>query len=184
MLDAAEPAGKAHQDGDSQWIVFSLDQTEYVLRSAQIAQMEMVEKITPVPNSPAFVRGIAYLRGEVVPVIDLRIRLGMAPVEVGLASRTIVVELDGRRVGLLVDRAREVLYAGEADILPTPEAATGGGTSHIEGVLIRGNRLLLVLALDTILQTEASLLPLDTVNSVAREIATRAAENREEGKAQ
>jgi chemotaxis signal transduction protein len=92
--------------------------------------------------------------------------------------------LDGRRVGLLVDRAREVLYAGEADILPTPEAATGGGTSHIEGVLIRGNRLLLVLALDTILQTEASLLPLDTVNSVAREIATRAAENREEGKAQ
>jgi purine-binding chemotaxis protein CheW len=180
MLDAAKPAGEGSRDSGVPWIVFSLDRTEYLLRSAQIVQVEMVEKITPVPNSPDFVKGIAYLRGEVVPVIDLRVRLGMDPAPAGLASRIIVVETDGRRVGLLVDGAREVLYAGDEEVLPAPDTATGGGTSQIEGIVIRDKRLLLVLALEAILQAEASLLPVDAVRSMAGEMAARAARQSEE----
>jgi purine-binding chemotaxis protein CheW len=175
VLDAARLGGEEPRSKSSQWIVFSLDQTEYLLRSSQIVQIEMVEKITPVPNSPAFVKGIAYLRGEVVPVIDLRVRLGMAPAEGGLASRIIVTETGVRRVGLLVDRARDVLYAGEEEVLPTPETATGG-TSQVEGIIIRDGRLLLVIALDAILEADASLLPVDAVNSLAQELAARTTE--------
>jgi purine-binding chemotaxis protein CheW len=177
MSDGDKPAGAGSIDRASQWIVFTLDQTEYLLRSAQIAQIEMVEKITPVPNAPVFVKGIAYYRGEVVPVMDLRARLGMAPAEIGPASRVIVVESVRRRIGLLVDRAREVLYAGEGEVLPTPETATGGHASQVEGVVIRDKRLLLVLALEAVLQTETSLLPLDVVSSLAGETAARVAES-------
>lgn len=139
----------------TQWIVARLGDAEYVIRSAQIAQIEMIERITAVPNAPDFVRGVAYLRGEVVPIVDLRVRLGLPAVEMGLATRVIVVDVAGRRVGLLVDQAREVIYAEESEILPPPEATTAAGTRAIEGIIAVGERLLLVLDPSIILHDDA-----------------------------
>lgn len=136
----------------TQWIVARLGDAEYVVRSAQIAQIEMIERITPVPNAPEFVRGVAYLRGEVVPIIDLRVRLGLPPAEMTLATRVVVVDVTGRRVGLLVDRAREVIYAEESEILPPPEATTSVGTSAVQGIIAGEERLLLVLDVPKVLQ--------------------------------
>ena len=115
-----------------------------MIRSAQIRQIEMVETITPVPNSPPFVAGVAYLRGEVVPVVDLRARLGLTATEIGLGTRIVVTDLGGRRVGLLTDRAREVAYFEESEILPSPEV-TSSADSFVSGVIARDDRLLLVL---------------------------------------
>jgi purine-binding chemotaxis protein CheW len=166
----AEPASRpqALAERGRQWIVAYLDQTAYAIPSDRIAQIEMAERITPVPNAPSFVRGVAFLRGEVVPVVDLRVRLGLAPLELGLASRTVVVEVGQRRVGLLVDRAREVIYARDDEIVPPPESAAGA--SHVEGVIARQDRLLLVLDVEKVVAA-APEAPADVQPPVAHEVS-------------
>lgn len=141
-------AATAFRSG-TQWIVLRLGDADYVIRSAEIAHVEMVVSVTPVPNAPAFVRGIVSLRGEVVPVVDLRLRLGLPSRAVDNSSRLVVVDVGGRRIGLLVDAAREVIYLDEADVTPPPEAT--GEHTNVSGVVRRGDRLLLVLDVASVL---------------------------------
>jgi purine-binding chemotaxis protein CheW len=132
-----------------QWIVVVAGGTFYVIRSAQIREVDMVETITPVPNAPPFVAGVANLRGEVVPVVDLRARLGLTATEVGLGTRIVVADVDERRVGLLVDRAREVAYFEESAILPAPEMSSGS-VDFVRGVIARDEQILFVLDVEAV----------------------------------
>ena len=80
--------------------------------------MEMVEHVTAVPNAPAFVEGVVFSRGQVVPVINLRVRFGFERAPRDLRTRLLVVEVGGRPVGLLADEAREFVAIADAAIQP------------------------------------------------------------------
>ncbi|MFN3699642.1 MAG: chemotaxis protein CheW, partial [Dictyoglomus sp.] len=90
-------------DEENSYVVFKLGETFFGIRSKYIQQMEMVENITPVPKVPSYVDGVTLSRGKVIPVINLRERLGMGRIPYDIKTRMIVVRLENRELGIIVD---------------------------------------------------------------------------------
>ncbi len=133
------------------YILFGVAGATYALRSTDVQHMEMVEQVTPVPNAAPFVEGVVLSRGQVVPVVNLRVRFGFERAERTLRTRLLVVESGGRRVGLLVDQAREFLTIAEAAIQPPHEAVGGSSGGYLDGVATLGDRIVLILNIGELL---------------------------------
>ena len=134
-----------HGAEHSSYILFVVAGTTYGIRSVDVQHMEIVEQVTPVPNAPPFVDGVALSRGEVVPVMNLRARFGFERMERGLRSRLLVVGVDGRRVGLLADEAREFVNIAAESIQPPNEAVTGLNGNYLDGIATLGGRIVMIL---------------------------------------
>lgn len=133
------------------FILFTLVGTTYAVRTRDVHHIEMVEEITPVPNAPAFVEGVVFSRGHVVPVVNLRARFGFERVAPDVRARLLVVQALGRTVGLLVDSARE--FAGIAGdlIKPPQDALTGLNGRYLEGIAVLNDRIVLILDLAAVI---------------------------------
>lgn len=137
------------------YILCELAGTTYGVPSRDVQQVEMVEQITPVPNTPPFVEGVVFVRGQVIPALSLRRRFGLAPRPHDLRSRLIVVHLRGRTVGLLVDSAREFRAIPPDALQPPPEGAGAPHGGYLEGIAALGERLVLILRVEELLGGEA-----------------------------
>ena len=98
--------------------------------------------------------GVTNLRGEVIPIIDLKKRFGVQATEMTDDSRIIIVDISSNRVGLVVDDVTEVLRIAEGDIDPPPRTVAGLKAEYIQGIGKVGERLLILLDVDKILSTE------------------------------
>lgn len=137
--------------GLGSYILFTVAGTTYALPSGEVRHMEMVEDVTRVPNAPGFIDGVVFSRGQVVPVVNLRARFGFERAAVDLRSRLIVVQSAGRLIGLVADAAREFVAIPPDSIQPPNEALAGMSGRYVEGIASMGDRLILVLSLDRIL---------------------------------
>lgn len=133
------------------FILFAVAGTTYALRSREVAHVEMVEQVTAVPNATAFLDGVVFSRGAVVPALNLRARFGFERAPYDLSTRLLVVHAGGRTVGLVVDAAREFVSIDPAAINPPASALTGLSGRYLEGVANIGDRLILVLNLAEVL---------------------------------
>jgi purine-binding chemotaxis protein CheW len=119
-----------------------------------------MQQITAVPHTPSFVEGITNLRGEVLPVIDLRKRFGLPQGDATKDTRIVNVEVDGVRVGMVVDAVTEVLRVSEEDIEPLPPLVTTfdspfiTGIAKVDGAQGADERLIVLLDLAKVLSTE------------------------------
>ena len=133
------------------YILFTVAGTSYGLPSQDVAHVEMVEQITRVPNAPAFVDGVVFSRGQVVPAINMRARFGFDRAPLDVSSRLLVVQNRGRSVGLLVDACREFMTVPASAIHPPGEALSGLSAQYVEGVASVGDRLIVLLGLERLL---------------------------------
>lgn len=134
-----------------QLVTFNIGEEEYAVDILTVQEINKMLPITKVPNSPDFIEGIINLRGRVIPVIDLRIKLGFGKKEHNNETRIIVVELNNRTVGFIVDAVSEVIRI-PANITETPpDLAFRGNSEFIEAVGKFENRLLLLINLNKIL---------------------------------
>jgi len=133
------------------FIIFELAGTTYGLPSRLVQQMEMTEHITPVPNASPAIEGVVFTRGQVVPAINLRTRFGFAKIPVDLRTRLIVTNINNRTIGLMVDSAREFISIPSDAIQPPSEAITGLSGKYLEGIATLGNRMILILNLDEVI---------------------------------
>jgi chemotaxis signal transduction protein len=117
------PAAAGRAADETQIVVFELVDERYGLDIATVFEIIRHQPITAVPQAPAFVRGVFNLRGRIIPVVDLRDRFGMAEGAMTKASRIVVCEAAGTRIGLIVDGVSEVLMIAAASIEPTPPAS-------------------------------------------------------------
>ena len=117
-------------------------------------QIDMIDDVAAVPNAHAAVEGVALVRGQVIPALNLRTRFGFARIERDLRSRLVVINTGTRVVGLVVDTAREFLKIPAESIEPPPEALTGLSGKYLEGVATVGKRPILILNLDAVLDLE------------------------------
>jgi purine-binding chemotaxis protein CheW len=113
--------------------------------------VELVEHITPVPNAPESVEGVIFSRGQVIPALNLRLRFGFEKTPHDLRTRLIVVNAKGRVVGLIVDSAREFISIPSSAIQPPNEAISGLKGKYLEGIATLGERIILVLSLDEVI---------------------------------
>ena len=141
----AQPGGAGEP-----YILFELANTTYGVKSQIVKQMEMVEQITPVPNAPPFVEGVVFLRGQVIPAIDLRVRFGFERADYNIRTRLVVVSTEKHTIGLIVDSAREFVTIPDETVKPTPEGITNLSGRYIEGIAKLGERLVLLLNADEV----------------------------------
>jgi purine-binding chemotaxis protein CheW len=134
------------------YILFAVAGTTYAVHSEHVQHMEMVEHVTPVPNSPSFVEGVVFSRGQVVPVVNLRARFGFDRIGIDLRTRLLVVQHGGRQMGLMADEAREFTIIPEAAIQPPNEAIGGLSGSYLEGVATLGDRIVLILDIRAVVE--------------------------------
>jgi len=147
-------------EGAQSYILFRLGETTFAVASAIVQELALVEDITPVPNASSYVEGIVLVRGCVVPVINLRARFGMPRIPWDQQARIIVLDIKGRKVGLLVDAAREFLEISGKDVQPPPNTVSGISTQLLDGVAVLGDRLVLILDIEELLSaSEAEALP-------------------------
>jgi purine-binding chemotaxis protein CheW len=139
------------------FILFTVAGTTYGLRSRDVAHVEMIEEVTAVPNAVPFVDGVVFSRGAVVPAVSLRARFGFERVPYDVRTRLVVVSTNGRRIGLIVDSAREFLTLDAASIQPPGSGLSGLSGQYLEGVVNVGDRLVLVLDLAEVVGFEDSI---------------------------
>ena len=113
----------------------------------------MVDEVTGVPNAPPHVEGVVFSRGQVVPVVNLRVRFGFERNVRDIRSRLLVVEAGGRMVGLLADDAREFITIPENAVQPPSTSISGLSGNYIEGIATIGDRIVLLLDLDDVIGT-------------------------------
>jgi purine-binding chemotaxis protein CheW len=138
------------------FVLFELAGSTCGVRSRAVQSVEMVEHVTAVPNTLPFVDGMTFIRGNVMPSINLRVRLGFPRVPVDPRARVLVVRSKSRTAGLLVDSAREFVSI-PADAIQRAEATVDGtsdGVSvrYVDGIATVGSRRVLILNLEEVIE--------------------------------
>lgn len=126
-------------------VLFQVAGNQYALPAGDVLHMESYTGAVPVPGTLPYVAGIMQMRSRVVPIVDLRARFGLPAVEPTLDSRVVVVQHGTRIVGLLVDRAREVLHIGADEFRPPPEVIREQSQGFVTSVAQAGQRLVMMI---------------------------------------
>lgn len=136
-------------------IAFKLGEEEYGVEVSQIQEIVKLRDITRVPKAPYYIRGVMNLRGNVIPVIDLRKRFSLPSKETTDQTRIIVFDIKGVKFGIMVDAVSEVIRLPRENIEPPPPIAMGGiESSYIRGVGKLQNKLIILLDLEKALNLE------------------------------
>ncbi len=143
----ATPA--APEETQLQLVTFALDREEYAVPISQVREVIRVGDLTRVPEAPQHIRGVTNLRGRILPVVELRSRLGLAPLETpGPRARIIVVDSGGRILGLLVDSVSHVLKVSAGMVIDAPSEVASTQGNYVNGVARLESRLVIMLDLD------------------------------------
>jgi len=134
-----------------QFLTFALGQEEYGVEILKIQEIKGFSAITPLPNAPAFIKGVLNLRGTIVPIVDLRKKFSLP--EVGYTKFTVivVVQIQGKIMGFIVDAVSDVLNVAAADIQPTPDLYGQVDISFINGLAKTGEKLVILLDIEKVL---------------------------------
>ena len=148
--------GKAEvHEETKQLVIFRLGDEEFGVDILQVREIEKLEQgVTRVPKSPNFVEGVINLRGEIVPIVDLRKRFGLVVREIGHESRVVIVEVNKNLVGMMVDAVVEVLRLNVSAIDLAPTITKGVDAYFLSGVARIGERLIILLDLERALSAE------------------------------
>ena len=138
---------------------FFLDREEYGVDVRLVEGFRRVTEITPVPRAPAFIRGVINLRGRIIPVVDLKKKLGLGEVRESRAARIAVVKIQDRVIGMLVDGASQVLKVPVSSIEPAPDEVVEKGGDYIRGVAKLEKRLIILVDLQRILTLDGRAAP-------------------------
>jgi purine-binding chemotaxis protein CheW len=128
------PAAPPPTDERVQLCTFRIGGEDYAVDIMRVREIIHPLPVTPVPRAPAFVEGVVRLRGEVIPVLDVRKRLGLPAVAPGRKTRHLIVNVARRRIGLVVDEVCEVLRLPRGEIRPAPALVGEDGPRFFLGV--------------------------------------------------
>lgn len=138
-------------EGLLQLVSFNLGEEEFGFEILKVQEIIRMIDYTRVPNTPEFVKGVINLRGKVIPIIDLRLRLGMKQKEHDISTRIIVIEFESKVIGFIVDKVNEVLRIDKTIIDSPPSLSSDVNSEFITSIAKLENRLLVLLDLGKIL---------------------------------
>jgi purine-binding chemotaxis protein CheW len=128
------PATPAAQAAGGEYLTFRLGSEEYGIDILKVQEIRSYEQPTRIANAPAFMKGVVNLRGVIVPIVDLRLKLGCETAEYNSVTVVIVLNVRGRVVGAVVDSVSDVLELGKDSIKPAPEMSSAVDTRFITGI--------------------------------------------------
>ncbi len=131
-------------------IAFRLGQQEFCVDVTKVREIRGWSPATPVPHAPSAVLGVINLRGLVLPIIDLAVRMGFPATEPTSRHAIMVVEVGAQVMGVLVDGVSEIFSVSEEKIQPTPDVAASVSKRLVRGVIAGEGRMISVVSLDEI----------------------------------
>jgi purine-binding chemotaxis protein CheW len=140
--------------GTIQLVSFRLAQEEYGIEITHVQEIILLGEITRVPQTPEYIKGLINLRSSVIPIVDLRLRLGLPRGEPTDDTRIMVVNVAGKTIGIVVDAVSQVLRISRDQIAPPPATVAGLGREFLRGLVKLDQRLLILLDIDEILTRE------------------------------
>jgi len=138
----------------SQYLTFALGDEEYGVEILKVQEIRGYSAVTPIPNTPQYIKGVMNLRGTIVPVVDLRGKLAMSEAEYSQFTVIIVVTVGAKVMGLIVDAVSDVLNIPKTDIQATPDFGAQVDARFINGMAKAGDKLVVLLDIDRVLGAE------------------------------
>lgn len=143
-------------EGEEQLVIFEVADEQYGVEISAVCEIISMRNITGVPKTPDFVEGVINLRSQVIPVVDLRRRLGMPRGERSRASRIMVVKIGQQTNGMIVDSVSEVLRIPSTVVEPPSSLVAGADSQFLRGIAKLQDRLIILLSMEEIFaRTEA-----------------------------
>lgn len=141
-------------DDHRQCVTYRLNEEVYGINVMLVQEVLRVTDIAPVPGAPGYVIGIINLRGNVVTVIDTRMRFGLPPKDMDDSTRIVIIEAESQTVGIVVDSVSEVVDIYAHEIETAPNVGNDETARYIEGVVSRDEYLLILVDLNKLLTEE------------------------------
>jgi len=151
MSDNQKTENKEHENKQLQLVTFNLSDEVFAVDILNIQSINRKIDITVIPNAPDFIEGIINLRGQVIPIISLRKRFGMEAKRLDKDSRFIVMEIENKIIGFIVDSVYEVLKIDSSLCSPPPPLTGGIDTEYITSVAKLEDKLIIILDLNKII---------------------------------
>jgi purine-binding chemotaxis protein CheW len=137
-----------------QLISFAIDKEEYAVSVLDVIEVIRLPKIKKLPKAPHFLKGIISLRGEVIPIVDLRQKFGLAEKASDGFKRTIIVSIEGKKVGLIVDSVSKVIRVQSSEIKEAPSFSSYVSNEYIKGIIMQKERMIILLDLGFVFSKE------------------------------
>ncbi len=137
-----------------QFISFAIGNDQYGVDIMAVREIKGWSEITHLPKQPDYVRGVLNLRGAIVPIVDLRCRFGEGLTETTPLHIVIIVQIDGRQVGLIGDRVLDIVSVDAAQIQPVPRTAQGASTDFLSGLLTHDDTMIALIDLPNLLSAQ------------------------------
>jgi purine-binding chemotaxis protein CheW len=151
--DAAGAMADGQKAGAAEFLTFRLGAEEYGIDILRVQEIRSYEEPTRIANAPEFIKGVVNLRGVIVPVVDLRLKLNCEKVEYNEFTVVIVLNVHGRVVGAVVDSVSDVLELTQEQINAAPEMNTSVDTSYITGIASTAERMLILMDIQALMSS-------------------------------
>ena len=138
----------------NRYLTFVLENEQYGVEILRVKEIIGYQTATHIPRTPAYVLGVLNLRGVIIPVIDLRTKLGMDKSEPSTYTAIIIAQIHGSSIGFVVDQVQEVAAFGEEEISDAPEFGSQTDTAYIAGVAKSEKRVVMLLNLECIFDSQ------------------------------
>ena len=153
------PTGEAVTTSGTEYLSFGLGENEYSVDIMSVREIRGWTRTTSLPHAPDYVRGVINLRGSVLPVIDLAVRLGLPATEPEDRNVIIVVNADTRSMGLRVDAVSDILTLTEDQMHPPPDVATSPGARFVQALTILDDKMVRILDLSLVMPSSSEISP-------------------------
>lgn len=143
--------------GETEYLSFGIGENEYSVEIMSVREIRGWTRTTSLPHSPPYVRGVINLRGAVLPVIDLALRLGLPASDPEDRNVIIVVDMDSRTMGLRVDAVSDILALSKEQLQPPPDLGTSQGARFVKALTILNDRMVRILDLNEVIPSNSEL---------------------------
>lgn len=139
---------------ENQFVIFRLGDEKYAVDILNVGGISEFREVTKVPNAPVFIDGIINLRGDIIPIVNLKKRFNIPERTVDSDTRIIINNIKGKDIGFIVDEASQVIKIDDADIEDAPDIIKGADRQYISGVGKVNDQIVILLNLEKILSEE------------------------------
>lgn len=158
IQSAVDSAGRFGADSD-QYLTFMLAGEEYGVDILRVQEIKGWDSVTPIPNTPDYIRGVINLRGTIVPIIDLRMRFAMESIEYGSTTVVMVLKVRSesaeRTMGFVVDAVSDVYNVAPDQVKPKPDFGHAVRTDFVRGLASVDEKMVILLDIDNLLDADA-----------------------------
>lgn len=149
-----EKLARAANEQGQEYLTFTLGDESYALDILQVKEIRGYEAVTKIANAPEFIKGVINLRGDIVPVIDLRIKFNVGEATYDEYTIVIVLQIDGRYVGVVVDGVSDVVTLTAEEIRPAPNFGVAFDSEYLIGLANVGEGMVILVDIEKLITSD------------------------------